>query len=203
MRRVGRFNAITDVRGLSVGHFTDLDLLSGITVVLADDEAVGGVDVRGGAPGTRETDLLSPTNLIESVDGIALCGNSVFGLNAVGGVVRFLEERGRGHRTGNGHVVPIVPAAVLFDLGRGVKAGHLSEASGYGACESSSSGNIAEGNVGAGTGAVAGGLGWDRNRERDPGRRIHGRSAGGSQFCGESDRPRDWGILRTTPRARR
>jgi len=158
MRRVGRLNAITDVRGLSVGHFTDLDLLSGITVVLADDEAVGGVDVRGGAPGTRETDLLSPTNLIESVNGIALCGNSVFGLNAVGGIVRFLEERGRGHRTESGHVVPIVPAAVLFDLGRGVKAGHLSEKSGYSACESSSSGSIAEGNVGAGTGAIVGGL---------------------------------------------
>lgn len=153
-----RHNGLTDVRRIAVGHFTDLDLMTGVTVILAEDGAVGGVDVRGGAPGTRETDLLNPVNLIERVHAVAICGNSGFGLNAVGGVMRFLEERGIGFPVGDGRVVPIVPAAVLFDLGRGQKEGHISEEFGYEACKKAAIGPVPQGNVGAGTGAVAGGL---------------------------------------------
>ncbi len=153
-----RHNSITDVRGIAVGHFTDMDLLTGVTVILPDQAAVGGVDVRGGAPGTRETDLLDPVNLVESVHAVAICGNSAFGLNAVGGVMRFLEERGIGFPVGDGRVVPIVPAAVLIDLGRGQKEGRISEEFGYRACEAAGRGPVPQGNVGAGTGAVAGGL---------------------------------------------
>ncbi|MBW2123263.1 MAG: P1 family peptidase, partial [Deltaproteobacteria bacterium] len=151
-------NSLTDVPGISVGHCTDPDLLSGVTVVLTQRETVGGVDVRGGAPGTRETDLLNPVNLVETIHGVVICGNSVFGLGAAGGVVRFLEERGIGFPVGSGRVVPIVPAAVLFDLGRGRRDGHLTEESGYTACQNAASGPIEQGNVGAGTGAVAGEL---------------------------------------------
>lgn len=158
MGRTGRNNAVTDVPGIRVGHYTDPRILSGITVVLAREGAVGGVEVRGGSPGTRETDLLSPVNRIERVNAVALCGNSAFGLNAVGGVMRFLEERGIGHQVRNGIVVPIVPAAVVFDLGRGEEGGHINDAHGYDACGLASGGDVQQGNVGAGTGAVSGGL---------------------------------------------
>ena len=158
MSRKGPYNAITDVSGISVGHYSDIDLLTGVTVVLAEEDSVGGVDVRGGSPGTRETDLLSPVNRIERVDAVALCGSSAFGLNAVGGVMHYLEEWGIGHPVREGIVVPIVPAAVIFDLGRGKGSGHLTEASGYRACERSTGGAVPQGNVGAGTGAVSGGL---------------------------------------------
>ncbi|MCW4036277.1 MAG: P1 family peptidase [Candidatus Bathyarchaeota archaeon] len=158
MSRKGPCNTITDVAGISVGHYSDIDLLTGVTVVLAEGGSVGGVDVRGGSPGTRETDLLSPVNRIERVDAVALCGSSAFGLNAVGGVMRYLEERGIGHPAREGIVVPIVPAAVIFDLGRGKGGGRLTEASGYRACERSTGGAVPQGNVGAGTGAVSGGL---------------------------------------------
>ena len=158
MGKIGRFNAITDVPRIKVGHYTDSRLLTGITVVLAGEGSVGGVDVRGGSPGTRETDLLSPVNRIERVDAVALCGGSAFGLNAVGGVMRFLEEKGVGHPVKKGVVVPIVPAAVVFDLGRGDGSGYITEDSGYKACELASGGILSQGNVGAGTGAVSGGL---------------------------------------------
>jgi len=151
-------NGLTDVQGIEVGHFADLDLMTGVTVILAEGGVVGGVDVRGGAPGTRETDLLNPVNLVENVHAMAICGNSAFGLNAVGGVMRFLEERGIGFPVGDGRVVPIVPAAVLFDLGRGHKEGHITEEFGYRACEKASTGPVPQGNAGAGTGAVAGSL---------------------------------------------
>lgn len=153
-----RQNRLTDVAGITVGHFSDTDLMTGVTVVLAEEGAIGGVDVRGGAPGTRETDLLNPVNLVDRVHAVALCGNSAFGLNAVGGVMRFLEERGVGFPVGDGRVVPLVPAAVLFDLGRGQKEGHVSEAFGYKACQRATTDSVTQGNVGAGTGAVAGGL---------------------------------------------
>ena len=153
-----RQNGLTDVRGIKVGHFDDPALLTGVTVVLAEAGAIGGVDVRGGAPGTRETDLLNPVNLVERVHGVAICGSSAFGLNAVGGVMRFLEERSVGFPVGEGRVVPIVPAAVLFDLGRGNKEGRVSETFGYKACEAASTGAVPQGNVGAGTGSVAGGI---------------------------------------------
>jgi L-aminopeptidase/D-esterase-like protein len=158
MENVTRANSLTDVQGIVVGHFTDFELLTGVTVVLTGDGAVAGVDVRGGAPGTRETDLLDPVNLVERVHAVAICGNSAYGLNAVGGVMRFLEERGVGFSVGDGRVVPIVPAAVLFDLGRGQKEGHISEEFGYRACENATKGPIPQGNVGAGAGAVTGGL---------------------------------------------
>ncbi|RTH09209.1 6-aminohexanoate hydrolase, partial [Thermus scotoductus] len=106
------------VPGLRVGHFTDLEALTGSTVVLVEEGAVGAVDVRGAAPGTRETDLLSPENTVEKVQAILLTGGSAFGLRAADGVVRYLAERGKGFPTPGG-VVPIVPAAVLYDLGRG------------------------------------------------------------------------------------
>jgi len=158
MGKSGRYNAITDVPGIEVGHFTDPRILSGVTVVLAREGSVGGVDVRGGSPGTRETDLLSPVNRIERVDAVALCGGSAFGLDAAGGVMRFLEEKGIGHQAREGMPVPIVPAAVIFDLGRGEARGRVTEASGYEACRLASGGRVPMGNVGAGTGAVSGGL---------------------------------------------
>lgn len=121
------------VPGLRVGHFTDLEALTGSTVVLVEEGAVGAVDVRGAAPGTRETDLLSPENTVEKVQAILLTGGSAFGLRAADGVMRYLAERGKGFPTPGG-VVPIVPAAVLYDLGRGrihrppgVEAGYLLE----------------------------------------------------------------------------
>jgi L-aminopeptidase/D-esterase-like protein len=149
---------VTDVPGIKVGHHTNPHILSGVTVVLAREGSVGGVDVRGGSPGTRETDLLSPVNRIERVDAVVLCGNSAFGLNAVGGVMRYLEERGIGHTVRDEIIVPIVPAAVIFDLGRGEESGHINEASGYDACKRASEDELSKGNVGAGTGALSGGL---------------------------------------------
>ena len=109
---------LTDVAGLEVGHYTDLVGATGCTVVLVRDGAVGGVDVRGAAPGTRETDLLRPESSVALVHGLLLSGGSAFGLAAADGVVRYLDERGIGHRVGHWSV-PIVPAAIIFDLGIG------------------------------------------------------------------------------------
>ena len=109
---------LTDVVGLEVGHYTDLASATGCTVVMSRDGAVGGVDVRGAAPGTRETDLLRPENSVERVHGVLLGGGSAFGLAAADGVVRYLDEAGIGHRVGPVSV-PIVPAAIIFDLGIG------------------------------------------------------------------------------------
>lgn len=113
-------NAITDIPGVEVGQAQDLDALTGVTVILCRKGAVGGVDVRGSAPGTRETDLLHPLNLVPKVHAITLAGGSAFGLDAASGVMKYLEEQRIGFETGAG-VVPIVPAAILFDLtvGRG------------------------------------------------------------------------------------
>ncbi len=131
MRRTGPLNSITDVPGIRVGCHTDLEMLSEVTVVMVSAGAVGAVDVRGGAPGTRETDLLDAVNLIERVDAVALCGGSAYGLDAASGVMKYLEERGIGHPVGEGRVVPIVSAAVIFDLGRGKKHTHIDEEAGY------------------------------------------------------------------------
>src|SRR5574341_729957 len=109
---------ITDVPGIKVGHATDAEAATGCTVILCTQGAVGGVDVRGSAPGTRETDLLRPMNLVERVHAVLLAGGSAFGLAAADGVMRFLEERGIGFDAGVARV-PIVPAAALFDLGVG------------------------------------------------------------------------------------
>ena len=154
--------SLTDVRGLSVGHHTETRRPTGCTVILAPEGAVAGVDVRGAAPGTRETELLSPLNAIEKVHAVLLAGGSAFGLDAEGGVMRWLEERGIGVPVGPARV-PIVPAAILFDLWVGDASIRPDAASGYAACAAASTGPVAEGNVGAGTGASVGKLfGIDR-----------------------------------------
>jgi L-aminopeptidase/D-esterase-like protein len=154
--------AITDVAGIEVGHFTDSRRPTGCTVILARDSAVAGVDVRGAAPGTRETDLLSPSNVVERVHGIVLAGGSAWGLDTAAGVMRWLEERGVGLTVGPARV-PIVPGAVLFDLPLGDQRIRPDAAAGYAACEAASRSAPAEGNVGAGAGAVVGKIfGFDR-----------------------------------------
>jgi L-aminopeptidase/D-esterase-like protein len=149
-------NAITDVPGIRVGHATNREAMTGCTVILCPpDGAVGGVDQRGGAPGTRETDLLRPMHLVESVHAVLLTGGSAFGLDAAGGVVHWLEEHGVGFDVRVARV-PIVPAAVLFDLDRGRADVRPDAAMGYAACEAACDGPVAEGSVGAGTGCSVG-----------------------------------------------
>ena len=147
--------AITDVPGIRVGQYTYPGANTGCTVVIADGGAVGGVDVRGGAPGTVETDLLDPVNTVQVVNAVVLSGGSAFGLAARQGVVRYLEERGEGYRVGGGLVVPIVPGAIIFDLrlAGGVRPG---PDCGYEAATGSATGTVAEGSVGAGAGATVG-----------------------------------------------
>jgi L-aminopeptidase/D-esterase-like protein len=149
--------SITDVRGIAVGHYTEPRRPTGCTVLLFNEPFVAGVDVRGSAPGTRETDLLQPINTVERVNAIVLSGGSAYGLDAASGVMRFLEERGVGFHVGNA-VVPIVPAAILFDLQIGNPKIHPSADSGYLACQAATHSNIAEGSVGAGAGATVGKL---------------------------------------------
>lgn len=148
-------NALTDVPGIKVGHWTNLEAITGCTVVLCPEGAVAGVDVRGYAPGTRETDLLKPTCTVDKVHAILIGGGSAFGLAAADGVMRWLEEHGYGFDTGVAKV-PIVPAAILFDLPLGRADVRPDAAAGYAACEAASDGPVAEGNVGAGTGASVG-----------------------------------------------
>jgi len=113
----GHYNAITDVVGIEGGHYAEKPFLTGTTVILAKQGAVGAGDVRGSAPGTRETDLLNPINLVEKVHAIVLSGGSAYGLATADGVMECLEEQGIGFPVGGGHVVPIVPAAILYDWG--------------------------------------------------------------------------------------
>ncbi len=148
---------ITDIPGIRVGHDTNLEAATGCTVVLCDRPAVGGVDVRGGAPATRETDLLRPMHMVQQVNAILLSGGSVFGLEAAGGVTRYLEERAIGFETGVA-CVPIVPGAAIFDLAIGSASVRPDASAGYRACEQASGGPIAQGSVGAGTGATVGKL---------------------------------------------
>jgi len=148
-------NAITDVPGLRVGHAQDEEALTGCTVVLCEGGAVGGVDQRGGAPGTRETDAMHPLHLVQQVHAVVLAGGSAFGLDAATGVVRYLEERGVGFDVRVAKV-PIVPAAILFDLGIGRADVRPDAAMGYQACQNASADPPAEGNAGAGMGATVG-----------------------------------------------
>lgn len=148
---------ITAISGIRVGHYTSPRRPTGCTVVLCEDGAVAGVDVRGAAPGTRETDLLDPINLVDRVHAVVLAGGSAFGLDAVSGVVRYLEERGKGFETPGGRV-PIVPAAVLYDLELGDGRIRPDAASGYAACRDALAGSVPVGNVGAGAGATVGKL---------------------------------------------
>lgn len=151
------YNALTDVPGLKVGHYTDLEAATGCTVVLCEAGAVAGVDTRGSAPGTRETDLMRPVRLVQKVHAVVLSGGSAFGLDAACGVMRYLEERGIGFDTGVARV-PIVAEAVLFDLAIGSATVRPDAAAGYAACQAASSGPVEEGCVGAGTGATVGKL---------------------------------------------
>jgi L-aminopeptidase/D-esterase-like protein len=148
---------LTAIAGIKVGHHTLAARPTGCTVILAESGAVAGVDVRGSAPGTRETDLLNPLNLVDRVHAIVLAGGSAFGLDAASGVMRYLDERNIGFLTPYG-VVPIVPAAILFDLGVGDPKVRPGADCGYAAASSASSGPIAEGSVGAGAGATVGKL---------------------------------------------
>jgi len=149
--------AITDIRGLKVGHHTEAGRPTGCSVVLCEAGAVAGVDVRGAAPGTRETDLLNPQNVIEQVHAVMLCGGSAFGLAAADGAMRWLEEHGHGVQVGPSRV-PIVPAAVLFDLWLGDARIRPGADSGYAACEAAHGMAPAQGSVGAGAGASIGKL---------------------------------------------
>ncbi len=153
---------ITDVPGITVGHFARLDpgWATGTTVLLVEGGAVGGVDCRGGAPGTRETDLLAPENLVQRVHAVCLSGGSAYGLAAADGVMRLCGERGIGLPVGAAReqVVPIVPAAVLFDLPRSAWGNRPDAEFGYRAAAEATGGAVPQGSVGAGTGAVAGSL---------------------------------------------
>lgn len=164
MAKIGKHNALTDVDGILVGNYTDLKAVSGVTVVICPKGAVAGVDVRGSAPATRETDLLEPHNLVEKAQAVVLSGGSVFGLSAADGVTRWLAEKGYGFPLGQGYVAPIVPAASLHDLGRGVNyIPPISADWGRWACEGAGNYAMENGCVGAGTGALSynikGGLG--------------------------------------------
>src|SRR5580704_620841 len=147
--------SITDVQGVKVGHFTDSRRPTGCTVLLFGTGATAGVDVRGSAPGTRETDLLNPINTVQQVQAILLAGGSAFGLDAASGVVRFLEEHRLGYSVGD-VVVPIVPAAILYDLEIGDPKIRPTAESGYKACQAATTERVPEGNVGAGAGAAIG-----------------------------------------------
>jgi L-aminopeptidase/D-esterase-like protein len=146
---------LTSIPGIEVGHFTDTRRPTGCTAILFRKGAVAGVDVRGAAPGTRDTDLLNPVNTVQQIHGIMLSGGSAYGLDTAAGAMRYLEEQGIGFHLGP-QIVPIVPAAILFDLTVG--DGHIrpDAAAGYAACKAASSGKIAEGSVGAGAGATIG-----------------------------------------------
>lgn len=150
-------SSITDVPGLRVGQAQDEDAMTGISVILVPEGAVASLDVRGAAPGTHETDLLDPTNLVQKVNAVALCGGSVFGLAAVSGVVNYLHERGFGFKTASA-AVPIVPAAVIYDLGVGSAEVHPDTLMGYLACSVANT-EVMEGNFGAGAGASIGKVG--------------------------------------------
>ncbi|WP_371363390.1 putative aminopeptidase [Sporomusa rhizae] len=146
---------LTDITGIKIGHAQNREAATGCTVILCPEGATGGVDVRGGAPGTRETDLLNPVNYVDKVHAVLLSGGSAFGLDAAAGVMQYLEEQGAGFDVGVTKV-PIVAGAVLFDLNCGDYRIRPDKAMGYAACQAASAGVVAEGCVGAGTGATVG-----------------------------------------------
>lgn len=159
MTETGSHNGLTDVGGILVGNYTDTGAASGVTVVLCPKGAVAGVDVRGSGPCTRETDLLSPQNLIQKIQAVVISGGSVFGLATADGVVQWLAHKGLGFPLDDQHVAPIVPAAALYDLGLGRQfVPPISADWGRLACEAALTGPIAGGCVGAGTGATSAGI---------------------------------------------
>ncbi|MFQ6092598.1 MAG: P1 family peptidase [bacterium] len=149
------YPSITDLPGIRVGHVTDEKALTGCTVVLCEEGAVAGIDVRGSAPGTRETDCLRPVHLVQRVHAVLLAGGSAFGLAAADGVMRYLEEKGVGYRIRT-VCVPVVPAAVIFDLSVGDGSVRPDREMGYQACLAATGGEVPVGSVGAGTGATVG-----------------------------------------------
>jgi len=151
------YDAITDVRGIRVGHFSDFEALTGCTVLLCEAGAIAVADMWGSATGTRQMDALSPGHLVDRIHGVCLSGGSAFGLEAAGGVMKFLEERGSGFDVGITKV-PIVPAAVIFDLGIGDHRVRPDAEMGYKACLNARGDGVEEGSVGAGTGATVGKL---------------------------------------------
>ena len=151
-------DTLTAVPGFRVGHYTHLEGGTGCTVILCPANTVGGVDVRGGAPGTRETDLLDPARHVSEVHAVTLAGGSAYGLAAADGVMRYLEEQEIGYRAQNDFIVPIVPAAIVFDLPVGRPGVRPDAAMGYAACQAASAEPVAEGTVGAGTGCRIGAM---------------------------------------------
>src|SRR5258708_30039846 len=148
---------LTDIPGIRVGHASDYDAITGCTVILCDGGAVGGVDVRGAATGTEELDTLSARHMIERIHAVVLAGGSAFGLESASGVRRFLEHRGVGFPTGAA-VVPIVPCAILYDLGIGKANVRPTREMGETAAAAATADSVKEGNIGAGTGATVGKL---------------------------------------------
>lgn len=149
---------LTAVPGIRVGHQTHLEGVTGCTVIVCPPDTVGGVDQRGGAPGTRETDLLHPMHLVRHVNAIVLTGGSAYGLASADGVMRYLEAQGLGFATNSGVVVPIVPAAVVYDLEVGSSTIRPDTEMGYAAAEAATNQPVEQGSVGAGTGCRIGGL---------------------------------------------
>ena len=146
-------NGITDVPGITVGHWTDRKAITGCTAILCPSGSLGGVSVRGASPGTRETDVLNPINRVEEVHAIMLSGGSAYGLGVADGAMRYLEENGIGVKVGDS-VVPIVPSAILFDLGIGDSKVRPNAENGYHACKYASGDPVEQGSIGAGTGAT-------------------------------------------------
>ena len=158
MSTMTKNDTLTRIPGIMVGHYTDMDAATGCTVVRCPPKTVGAVDVRGGAPGTRETDLLQAQNLVEEVTAVVLSGGSAFGLGTADGVMRWHAERGLGYRSRSDVIVPIVPAAILFDLTIGAVGVYPDGAAGYQACEAARAEPVTMGSVGAGTGARIGAI---------------------------------------------
>ncbi|MDX2163473.1 MAG: P1 family peptidase [bacterium] len=151
-------NTLTAVPGFRVGHATDLEAATGCTVILCPPGTVGGVDQRGGAPGTRETDLLRPMHQVEQVNAVMLAGGSAYGLAAADGAMRYLEERQSGYVTRAGYIVPIVASAIVFDLAVGRHDVRPDTAMGYAACQNASDQPVLQGTIGAGTGCRIGAM---------------------------------------------
>jgi L-aminopeptidase/D-esterase-like protein len=148
-------DTLTDVAGIRVGHFTDLEAATGCTVILCPPKTVGGVDVRGGAPGTRETDLLRSENLVEEINAIFLSGGSAYGLAVGDGVMRYMADNNLGYISSRGFLVPLVAGAILFDLALGKNQPPTAQ-HGYDAAASATTDAVPQGTVGAGTGAICG-----------------------------------------------
>jgi len=151
------YNAITDIDGIRVGHVTNLNGYTGCTVILCDKKTIGGVDIRGAATGTRQLNALNMLHVVEEVNAVLLAGGSAYGLDAAGGVMKYLEEQNRGFNV-SFTTVPIVPTAIIFDLGFGDHRIRPDKEMGYQACLEAKTGHIEEGSVGAGTGATVGKL---------------------------------------------